>query len=109
MSNYLDEEGYPTELLLGIISNYQAADMPILDFLETYIFPHWWGGERQYKLHQKYKGVRKLQLHTGGWSGNEDMINAIMHSFWLTEFPMQYLRWERGGHYYFEIQIDKNE
>ena len=42
----------------------------------------------------------KLELHTGGWSGNEDIIGVLMDTlFWM-------ICWEssvRGGHYYFEI------
>jgi len=42
----------------------------------------------------------KFELHTGGWSGNEDIVDALMGTiFWM-------LCWEssrRGGHFYFEI------
>lgn len=42
----------------------------------------------------------KFELHTGGWSGNEEIVDALMDTmFWM-------LCWEssrRGGHYYFEI------
>lgn len=42
----------------------------------------------------------KFALHTGGWSGNEDIVDALMGTmFWM-------LCWEssrRGGHFYFEI------
>ena len=41
-----------------------------------------------------------LELHTGGWSGNEDIIDKLSDTlFWM-------ICWEstrRGGHYYFEI------
>ena len=41
-----------------------------------------------------------LELHTCGWSGNEEIIDALMGTmFWM-------MCWEssrRGGHYYFEI------
>jgi hypothetical protein len=42
----------------------------------------------------------KFELHTGGWSGNEEIVDALMGTmFWM-------MCWEssrRGGHYYFEI------
>jgi hypothetical protein len=42
----------------------------------------------------------RFELHTGGWSGNEDIVAALIHTmFWM-------LCWEsssRGGHYYLEI------
>ena len=40
-----------------------------------------------------------LVLHTGGWSGNEELIGAAMESFWWMRF------WHsttRGGHYVFK-------
>jgi hypothetical protein len=42
----------------------------------------------------------KLELHTGGWEENEDIIDILSQTtFW--EFF--WLKSERGGHYYFEI------
>jgi hypothetical protein len=45
------------------------------------------------------KGGR-VELHTGGWSGNEALIHKLQRSlFWS-------MCWEksvRGGHYYFRI------
>jgi hypothetical protein len=52
------------------------------------------------------KKVKILKLWTGGWSGNEDIIDAIHKSdFW-------YLYWQqsiRGGFYVFKIRETKNE
>ncbi|MEK6880188.1 MAG: hypothetical protein AABY22_11290 [Nanoarchaeota archaeon] len=49
------------------------------------------------------KNILKLELHTLGWSGNEDIIDALRKSnFWQ-------ICWQksiRGGHYYFEIRRD---
>jgi hypothetical protein len=43
---------------------------------------------------------RKLELHTGGWSGNEEIISVLQNSmFWV----MYWQKSERGGHYYFEL------
>ena len=42
----------------------------------------------------------KFELHTGGWSGNEDIVDALEQTI------LWGLCWEssrRGGHYYFEI------
>jgi hypothetical protein len=45
--------------------------------------------------------VLNLELHTCGWSGNEDIISALSKNvlFW----SMWWAKSERGGHYYFEI------
>lgn len=43
-----------------------------------------------------------LHLHfsTGGWSGAEDLIAALMTKFWIAHIHLQ---WRRGGHYIFEV------
>lgn len=41
-----------------------------------------------------------LELHTLGWSGNEEIISALMHTaFWW----ISWWRITRGGHYYLEV------
>ena len=47
------------------------------------------------------KLVWKIELHTIGWSGNEDIIYALKKNFFWTFF---WEKSERGGHYYFEIR-----
>jgi hypothetical protein len=51
----------------------------------------------------KEKPVLLLELHTGGWSGNEDIVEALQNNtlFWM----MWWWKTERGGHYYFEIDF----
>lgn len=97
----LDEYGYPTEHILHFIENYVPDDsLPILSFLSV-IKDIWQGG---FKLGRKYKGRCKLELHTEGWSGNEQIINSIISNIYLTGFKMRYVKWITGGHYYFEIR-----
>ena len=45
-----------------------------------------------------------LELHTGGWSGNEAIMDAIEKSKSLFFF-FYHTKWERGGHYYFEVPL----
>lgn len=98
----LDNEGYPTDEFLEFIRNYEPNQMPIMDFVnilaEGWYFDNW-----GFKLKRKYRGIRKLELHTGGWSGNEDTICAITSNIYLTHFKMRYVKWYTGGHHYFEI------
>ena len=98
----LDKDGYPTDEFLDFIRNYTHETMHILNFIEI-LCEGWYHGDWGYKLHRKYAGKRKFELHTGGWSGNEDTISALISNIWLTHFKMKYVRWETGGHYYFEI------
>lgn len=53
----------------------------------------------------KERPVLMLELHTGGWSGNEDIIEALQKHklFWM----MWWWKTERGGHYYFEIDFSQ--
>ena len=45
------------------------------------------------------KRIKKLVLHTGGWSGNEDIINSMtLTIFW----SIAWQKTVRGGHYYFK-------
>lgn len=50
------------------------------------------------------KKIMKVEYHTMGWSGNEDIIGSLQKSkslFWM----MWWQKSERGGHYYFEIPL----
>lgn len=45
-----------------------------------------------------------LQLHTGGWSGNETLIDALrLTTLWIR----CYRGMEVGGHYYFKLKSGK--
>ena len=109
-----DDDGYPTEeeikqveLLAGKFGGAGIPDLwkpeicqKVLDHLQA--IWHWpeWGfmlkeGQDDFK-----KPCMKLELHTGGWSGNEEVMGALEGTFFWVLF------WEhsrRGGHYYFEI------
>ena len=41
-----------------------------------------------------------LKFSTGGWSGAEDIINAILDRYWFEFFLVGF---RKGGHYEFEI------
>lgn len=60
-----------------------------------------WGLDRVFKKRQ----VLTLELHTGGWSGNEEIIAALKQNklFWM----IWWWKTEKGGHYYFEIDFQK--
>lgn len=89
----LDDDGYPTEEALQFIENYDIAqDSPegLIKFIEEIWYHGDWGF---------IQDGDKLELHTGGWSGNEDVIRSLQKTFFWTFF------WEssrRGGHYYFD-------
>jgi hypothetical protein len=49
----------------------------------------------------KGKKVWRVEFHTWGWSGNEDIINALRRN--LMFFTIYWQRSIRGGHYYFKV------
>ena len=94
---WLDENGYPTEETIMRIERWNGKN--VVDFVEFIKEVwHWldWGFEL------KGKRVLRLELHTGGWSGNEDIICALSNNiFWM----MYWEKSTRGGHYYFKIKL----
>ena len=101
----LDNDGYPTEDYLKFIQEYTGETMPIMVFVDI-LAGGWYFADWGFKLHRRYAGKIKLELHTGGWSGNEDIIAAITSNMYLTAIKMRHVKWITGGHYYFEIRID---
>lgn len=93
----LKENGYPSDKLIDLIIKYKPTkELPIEKFITDFILAAW-----------KYNGYSfdgtNLELHTYGWSGNEEIISAMHTNFCLREYPLQETKWERGGHYYFVV------
>ncbi len=100
----LDIEGYPTEQYLDFIEQYEPDEsLPIEVLVSQVIREGWYMSDWGFKLHRKRNGKQKLELHTGGWSGNEEIISAIKNNIMLSNFHMKYVMWRVGGHHYFEI------
>jgi len=92
---------YPTEKQLQIIVDWDIMTQGVMELVD-YIENHWWTPEWGFKLKGK-KNVFWLELHTGGWSGNEDVIRALWKNplfvalFWRKTYV--------GGHYYFKMNV----
>ena len=99
-----DKDGYPTGSELGKIKKLKTP----AELIE-HVRSIWWTAdylilERRGTDRLTGRKVFKLQLHTGGWSGNEEIIaNLEKHGFWF----LYWCRSDRGGHFYFEIPKDK--
>ncbi len=98
------EYEYPSDAQLKVITNWQYT-MGWKN-LVAYVEALWWTPSFGFSLsrgkaHIFDRQVIKLQLHTGGWSGNEDIIDALQHNymFWSMSFYKQI----RGGHFWFDI------
>lgn len=90
---------YPTEDQLVRIETWEIKptnmkDKDSLDNLLKYVDALW-----------NYQDIslkgNKFSLHTSGWSGNEDIIEALKKNrfFWMFFWE----RSDRGGHYYFVV------
>ncbi len=67
---------------------------------ENYFIEKW----GDHDIHED-RPVLNLELHTGGWSGNEDIIEALRKNklFWTFWWEKS----ERGGHFYFQIDFSQ--
>jgi len=86
---------YPTLEELDTIEEWDFKDF---DGLANYIGDLWHHKDWGYSY--EGKSTKRLQLHTGGWSGNESIIDALQKNgmFWG-------LTWQksvRGGHFWFK-------
>jgi len=101
MKRAIMSEEYPTEEELEKIRQWDAVKDPmgLINFIKGL-----WNYPEYFVV--KGKRVITLKLSTGGWSGNEDIIEALRRNqmFFL-------LYWQssvRGGHYYFRVEKVKN-
>jgi hypothetical protein len=79
--------------------------MSLIDFIENFLPNIVWMSERQMELKKKYRGKRMFIFHTGGHSRNEEIIKAMKLNPHFMLFFMRLVKWETGGHYYFEITV----
>ncbi|HUU88767.1 MAG TPA: hypothetical protein VMX17_13580 [Candidatus Glassbacteria bacterium] len=93
----MDEDGYPEDDEIEKVMNWHYEDgfNLLMDYVEQ--LWHWpdWGFIRI--------DSENFELHTGGWSGNEEIIYALQHNrnfFWI----FCWVESKRGGHYKFEIK-----
>ena len=89
-----DSDGYPTEDTLRVIAAWPVNE---LDDLVPFVCEAWSYPDRA--QHDEAKAT--LYLSTGGWSGNEDIIEALEKNF---AFWWYWFKSQRGGHYWFRLR-----
>ncbi len=95
----LGEDNYPDEASLKAIKEWDILKRGIQGLLDlVYENTNW--ADRQ--IYIRGKRVLHYYYSTGGWSGNEDVIDALHHNF--TFWSLYWVRTTRGGHYYFRIK-----
>ena len=92
---------YPTEDELKTIKEFDLTKRTVRELLD-YIEPRWEYGDWGFK-----RTKHRLELHTGGWSGNEDIISALMDNFMF--WHMYWKSTRRGGHYIFDDSMVSKE
>ena len=107
-SPLLDEDGYPTAEALDIIQLWSYDDPTgWFEFIKQLWNMVEWGWEvvRQPHPNRPEVAVDRYYISTGGWSGNEDIIRAMMKNTMLWSF--NWVSSRRGGHYVFEVELEK--
>jgi hypothetical protein len=99
--NRVDVDSYPTEEFLKWIETYDTVNNDPLEFIRV-ILDEWYHGDFGWRIQRKYKGERKVFISTCGWSGNEEMMNALQSNtlFWIRH----YYSHRTGGHYTFRFK-----
>ena len=91
-----DEHGYPTDEAIDLIESFDIIKEGQSSFWDL-IEECWWMAERQMERKEN-----EIVLHTGGWSGNEEIIQAMKNSKYFL-WGVFWVQSKRGGHYWFEI------
>ena len=96
----VDRDGYPTKIALTKLRKMTDGvewDLERVKNLVEYLREIWWQPDWGIEFETK-KNKWKLWLHTGGWSGNEEIMQVLRESiFWMLYWRI----WKRGGHFYF--------
>lgn len=95
----LDDEGmYPTEESLKAIEDWDVIGDGIGMF--DAIARIWQYGSWGWREREDRDGSRHYEVSTGGWSGNEEILQALEKNFAMSFFMESH---KRGGHYHFVI------
>lgn len=102
-NGFFDECGYPTEEVLKFIENYEITGYRDFRELMTNFIPNCWNvNYGRYKVSRLYRKHQKVEYHTGGWSGNEEVISAILSNHKVLRMLFYCIRKiDVGGHFYF--------
>lgn len=100
-----DRDGYPTEATLDVIKKWPMenpdANVALIEYCQrAWSYPEYFRRGSRRSSRPTGRLVRTWHVSTGGWSGNESIIDAMMENwlFWATSWVSS----RRGGHYEFE-------
>ena len=104
-SDFVDEDGYPTDRALEAIEKWHWDDIPgWFKFIEGLWAYHDFGWNEKDEPHDwdKDKIVHRYYISTAGWSGNESIIRAMQRNEMM--WHLNWVQSRRGGHYIFELK-----
>jgi len=107
MSDFLGDDGYPTEEALFTIETWPTHKgiSAWFKFIESIWYMKEWGWKEKDEWDSdldRDRPYHRYYISTAGWSGNESIIRAMQnHIFWT----LTWLQSSRGGHYIFELKI----
>lgn len=92
----LDDNGYPSDAELKRVEEWPWQDgfRPLM----AYVFARWKYADIGY---WQQEGDR-FAISTGGWSGNEDLIQALEANQMFRSLCAY--SWRRGGHYVYDVR-----
>ena len=95
----MSEAVYPTDKFLKYVKNYDLSKKSIKTLMDD-IESEWWMPSWGWKQTRRKDRII-FEVSTGGWSGNEDIIEALQKNelFWCFMFEQSRV----GGHYIFSI------
>lgn len=99
---WVDDGGYPTEEFLGRIEKWdvlKGKNSALMKFIKRY----WRYSSAGFWSEKEREGYgTEYKISTGGWSGNEAIIEALKNNrlFW----NLYWIQSRRGGHYIFEVK-----
>lgn len=98
-----DEHGYPDDEELEMIKNWNIKEVSQRKELMDFVKGLWKNADIGYWEDDG----NFYKISTTGWSGNEDLIGAMMDNrmFWL----ICWVSSRRGGHYEFELTRTREE
>lgn len=103
-ADLIDENGEPTEEWLNFLRTWDAdTGVTIQQIFTDLLTDGLWNPDWCLVIKKPYKGERKIEIHTGGMSSNEQVVDAILENFWLRHLSGYYM-WKIGGHHYFKIK-----
>ena len=108
MSEYLDEDGYPTEEALAKIASWNYEDPKgWFAFVKEIWYLRSWGWTETDELNSFKRPVRMYHISTAGWSGNESIISAMRDNAMMWDY--HWLSSKRGGHYKFDVEEESDD